>query len=347
MALSRSTRIVFPLVILAILAAAYAGYWYWLASRLDAGIDEWIATSRAQGYQVSHGRVTHGGFPLRVEARLDQPLVARQERGIDWEWRAEGLAVAMPVHRYDEIVLRSLGASRLSYKAAKGAANSALEKRTILTPSQAEVRFVYDAVGVKTLDLAWKGIAIAQEGTAPVHLALLSLRQSAVTPSGTKGPGIFVAVRVESMQIPGLARTPLGGRIGLLEAQGTIDGPLSEAPVPQALTRWRDAGGILDLTRLQLVWGAMRVAGSGTLALDEAARPMGAFSLRIAGYNWLIDQFVTAGKLAPAHAELARSALAALAQERGNQEGVPVPIRIQSGRVFLGPVRVAKVEPLF
>jgi hypothetical protein len=74
---------------------------------------------------------------------------------------------------------------------------------------------------------------------------------------------------------------------------------------------------------------------------------MGAFSLRIAGYNWLIDQFVSSGKLNPSYGDLARSALAALAQEKGNQDGVPVAIRIQSGRVFLGPVRVAKVEPLF
>lgn len=340
-------RITLPLAIL-FLFAAYAGYWFWLAGRLQAGVEESVAGARTQGYRIAHGSIMRAGFPFRVEVQLAQPVIGQVREGLAWRWQADGLAVAMPMYRYDELTYRALGGARLSYGAVKpGAANGTLERQTVLAPAESEVRVRYDEVGIRSLDLDWAGIAIAQEGATPVQLAKLSLRERATQGNGGRGPGLFVSVRADGMQVPGLVGTPLGPRIGLLEAQATVEGPITDAPLKQALLHWRDAGGVLDLPQFQIVWGSVRVTGSGALALDEAARPMGTFSLRIAGYNWLIDQFVSSGKMNPSYGDLARSALAALAQEKGNQDGVPVAIRIQDGRVFLGPVRVAKVEPLF
>lgn len=343
MASSRA-RIALPLAIVS-LFVVYAGYWFWIAGRLQAGVEESIASAGTQGYRIAHGSISRAGFPFRVEVRLAQPVVGQVRQGLAWQWQADGLAVAMPVYHFDELTYRALGRSRLSYGPVK--ANGVSDHQTVLMPAESRVRVRYDQAGIRSLDLDWAGIAIAQEGATPVQLAKLSLRERATQGNGGRVPGLFVSVRADGMQVPGLVGTPLGPRIGLLEAQGTLEGPISEAPVKKALLQWRDAGGVLDLSQFQIVWGSVRVTGSGALALDEAARPMGAFSLRIAGYNWLIDQFVSSGKLNPSYGDLARSALAALAQEKGNQDGVPVAIRIQGGRVFLGPVRVAKVEPLF
>ncbi|MGY9105148.1 MAG: DUF2125 domain-containing protein, partial [Alphaproteobacteria bacterium] len=67
-----------------------------------------------------------------------------------------------------------------------------------------------------------------------------------------------------------------------------------KGPVPQDFTRqgveeWRRAGGMVDATWLNLLWGAFDLRGRGTLSLDDRHRPLGAITADIRGYSETMD----------------------------------------------------------
>jgi hypothetical protein len=52
------------LILVLILGGAYAGYWFFVAAKLQAGIVEWVAQQRAAGNAVTIADGSIGGFPL-------------------------------------------------------------------------------------------------------------------------------------------------------------------------------------------------------------------------------------------------------------------------------------------
>src|SRR6185295_1371880 len=76
----------------------------------------------------------------------------------------------------------------------------------------------------------------------------------------------------------------------------------------EAVAAWRDAGGTLEIRRLTLDWAPLALAGDG---------PLGAFTLRIAGYAETIDAIAGAGALRPREAAAIKAALNLLARQEG------------------------------
>jgi hypothetical protein len=79
----RIKRGLIGLACVAVLAAAYGGYWSFLAGQVQDGIDRWAAERRAEGYGVEYAAVKVFGFPFRLEAVIVDPvLTAPGEHGL-------------------------------------------------------------------------------------------------------------------------------------------------------------------------------------------------------------------------------------------------------------------------
>jgi len=120
-----------------------------------------------------------------------------------------------------------------------------------------------------------------------------------------------------------------------------VKGPIPAAAPRQAAAAWRDSGGTVELDRLLLRWGRIAITGSGTVALDRDLQPIGGFSGAVEGYEDLMAALVTAGRMRPGDARLARVALAMLA--KAGPEGRPqiaTSFTIQNGEMFLGPAKL-------
>jgi hypothetical protein len=110
---------------------------------------------------------------------------------------------------------------------------------------------------------------------------------------------------------------------------------------------WRDAGGTLEVTALALDWGSLRLAGEGTLALDDRDRPLGAGTLRVAGWSEAIDAFQAARAIEPMPAAVLKAALAFLGRVSGGEPGtVRVPVAAQDGRLSVHRIPVAPLPSL-
>lgn len=113
---------------------------------------------------------------------------------------------------------------------------------------------------------------------------------------------------------------------------------LSAAEPPRPLSSWRDAGGVVDIKKLEIVWAPMHIKGDGTFALDEAMRPLSAFSATITGYDKLLGILSDVGAIKPKTAQIANFALGLLAQkDPGGELEITVPITAQNGKLSVGP----------
>src|SRR5512134_87269 len=74
--------------VLAILAIAWSGYWLLLTSRLEAGVQQWIAERRAQGYEVGYAAIESGGFPRWARVVVTNPAVAMPANAAPLAWSA-------------------------------------------------------------------------------------------------------------------------------------------------------------------------------------------------------------------------------------------------------------------
>jgi hypothetical protein len=87
--------------------------------------------------------------------------------------------------------------------------------------------------------------------------------------------------------------------------------------------------------------------GNGTLALDNQMRPMGAATAAIRGYDAALDRLTALGSVNPRDAQLAKLLLSAIAAPNSDGERVlTVPITGQNGWLYVGPVRLTRLEPL-
>ena len=106
-------------------------------------------------------------------------------------------------------------------------------------------------------------------------------------------------------------------------------------------------GQATSLQSLRIRWGSLLVDASGTLALDSALQPEGAFSAMITGQGRAVDVAVMTGALKPDQASAAKEVLALLPKPTDSeQSAITLPLTLQNDQLFLGPAKIASVPPI-
>ena len=108
------------------------------------------------------------------------------------------------------------------------------------------------------------------------------------------------------------------------------------------MTAWPQVRSI-ELRGLEVDWGAVTIAGSGDLLLDDAGIPEGELVLRIGGWQQLIDLAEEAGLLTGGSARMVRGAASAMA----DGDAIEAPITFEGGAMRLGFVPLGPAPRLF
>ena len=95
-------------------------------------------------------------------------------------------------------------------------------------------------------------------------------------------------------------------------------------------------------------WPPITLQASGRVSLDEALRPLGDFTARIAGLPELFDRLTAQGLMTEEQNVASEMAVLAFARERDSQDRpvVELPVSFRQGYLYLGPVRLAPVSPV-
>ncbi|HTZ79149.1 MAG TPA: DUF2125 domain-containing protein [Stellaceae bacterium] len=329
--LPSSRRLLLVAVALLLLAGGgMSALWFWSAHRIPAEIAAWAQRERQAGASVNWQSLSVGGFPLRLRVSLagvtygrsaGPPLYTATAPRLDgsawiWNWgrwtisAPEGAALAVP----------------------------ASDLRPALDARAADVTGAVTVSGDGT-DLAFTATGVAGSGfeaaTTAVHLVLPA------APAGNhlESDGTL-AVDVLHLSLP--AEVPALGRvIDEVSARATLKGVIPAGPTPEALARWRDDGGTLELQLTRLVWGPLQANADGTLALDQQLQPEGAMRATIVGPGAIPDAMVASGAMRPNDGQLAKIALGLMSKPGANgTPQVTLPARVQNGNLYLGPARL-------
>ena len=329
-------------VLLAVAAGAYTLYWYGAAEVAKEAIALWADERRDEGFNVDYGDIEVTGFPFSFHMRIDRPAFG-QALVPAWTWRTEQLSARA----------RPWSPNRFTIAAATGhdVEYTARGVRQRVRALGRDVRFdvvlrggVVDRVTARGRDLriAVDGL-IGSFGAARIDIRY---QVDGLGANGMRGPSLALSASEIVLPFDELENLGIGGHIARFGAAATLTGPVRAGPFDRAVTAWRDGGGALNINTLRLEWGDLRLDGDGTIALDETFRPIGALTLRALGVSETINALRDAGTLSPREAAIVRITLRVLA---GASEGgkMLLPVTAQFGKLYVGPVAVTEIRPLF
>lgn len=319
-----------PVTLLAILAAAWSGFWFYAHGRTVAEIDKALAREAGRGRTWTCNNRSVGGFPFRIEVRCD--------------------SLALTSTRWGEAVRVETGPAL--------AVGQIYSPGLVIFEARSPARVTLPEG--RRLDLSWKQLDASLAWRDPQRFALVAAEPSATLTTPEQPPETWRAAALEAHlrrnpdrpaadQAVDLALSATGTVLPAIDAllgttdAGTIDlqATLTQADAfrqgfnPDALEAWRSGNGVLDLTRLSATKGAARIDGSGQLRLDPTHQVGGDLQLAAAG----IDQIggIRVGNLL--------GGLGGLLGGRASTSAPPgltplPPVSLREGRVFLGPIRL-------
>ncbi|RME62131.1 MAG: DUF2125 domain-containing protein [Alphaproteobacteria bacterium] len=344
---------------LAAILLAYVGYWFYAAGRFEDRLRHWQQMPPA-GIAGSVSDIAVGGFPFRLEARFTGLELTGTGSRHQWRLTApHAVLTALPWRRH-HMVLEVPDADIQGHVAWPYAGGTKRHDITAhATVMGASLRQRADGqIARLSIDL------IGASGTAPSLLGgtftardlQFHMRTHQPDASDAGAPptaGLTLPERLElvcrgrgiALRDAGLA--VLGSAIETFTLVVGIDGDSLPARTPAVLARWREAGGTLAVKLLAIDWGPLSIEAEGDMALDEALRPIGAFVARGTGFNAALDELAADGDVAADAAQLARLALnAKAAQNDDGKTRLEVPVSLQDGYAYLGPVPLVPIGPV-
>lgn len=339
---------------LVLLIGVYVVFWFVAVHDARVQLETWLRDQQAAGHSISYQSMDIGGFPYRIEVQLRELEVTGSDGVGNWSLTAPKAAVvAMPWARRHRILF----AEELTLTLDKDNDNSTLFvsdsfrgsvvvnedeeplrlSLTAETLEQKEGANDPDPLVVRNAQLHWR---TAAEATG---------KQAGEEDGQIQEPLSWqLALKGDDISRAAFKDSPYGQMIqhfeGVFEMRGKgIEGSLSRA----SLAHWRDNGGTVEVTDMAVRWGDLDATMTGSVTLDQQFRPLGAFAAEVQGIDPLINHFTQLGVMAPEEADAVRSTFDALiAADTKNDGRLSVPLTMQAGRLFLGPMPIAELPPI-
>jgi hypothetical protein len=358
-----------PVIGLAVLAAAWAGLWFYAAGVAQTTLAGWFEREAKAGRIYSCGSQALGGFPFRIEIECNPASM---------EWRSgqptvfvktAGLLVAAQVYQPSLLISEFTGPLTMADPGGppKFIADWKLLQTSVrggpVLPERASIVIdnpTFDRVNPSGKETLFKA------NRAEVHGRIAQ-------GSAADNPVIDLALRLISATAPTinpLAAQPFDADITFV-LRGLKDfGP---KPWPDRFREIQAAGGRIDVGRARVQQGDAIAIATGSLNLTPSGNLEGQLLLTVAGLERLLpalglERLTAPGgsvdrvagaldRLIPGLGNIARdNAGASIAAgigilgEQTQLEGrraVVLPLRIVDGAMSVGQVQVGQVSPLF
>ena len=141
---------------------------------------------------------------------------------------------------------------------------------------------------------------------------------------------------------------PLGSAIQLIAVDLSAGLPLKlpEPSLAALVNAWRRLGTPIEIRSFELDWGGVTVAAKGTFRLDQNALPEGRFLVTLGNHPRILELLEARGWINAEKRATTKKVLDVLAFMSGDsQRRVTVPLRIDKGDIYVGPVKVATLMP--
>lgn len=344
---SRKKHGLWTLAAIAAAAILYGLYWNILAGQFRAGIEHWAAERKAEGVEVAFSTLRIGGFPFKLDAVLSNPVISISDGVRSWTWQGPLMLMRARPWTPNRARVSVPGRHRIAIK------DGARPLDLIADAGTLEMSLRFGDGGIIQAVVSARNVTLnkAASGKGSRVLGLTRAEISAARP-GDGNEGLDVGFKANAITYPVAPVAGLGLKTERVGLEVEIKGEPPLNPNTETMAVWRDNGGTLEFNTLDLNHGPLKLAGDGTGALDKGLQPIGAFSLRVRGFRETLDRLETAGLIQPRPAALVKAVLDVLSRSQGTGDAlgedaeVKLPLSIQDGKFFIGPVPVAKIPPI-
>lgn len=335
-------RAAFVAVGIGAVVGLYAVYWFVAAMQLRSGLESWATELRRDGFTVEYRGPALTGFPFAVRALLEAPAVAGPTGSRAWRWRAAAATVEIVPWNFSRLTARAPGRHEFHFK--DQAREFAFDGTAVALSAALE----FSAARLVHADVEGKGIAASGGTAAGARIERLSARFAVPQAPGSDhtAPTLGFNAVLESARLPDRIEAALGRDIAGLALKGQVLGAIGAGPPEKALAAWRDAGGTVKLDRVETAYGPLVVKGEGTLALDGAMQPIGAFTARITGLFDTVDRLRDQGLVRGRDAVTAKVVLGAFMRKDAGGPTLNIAVTVQDRKVFVGPVALIGLPEL-
>jgi len=346
----RPRGIYMPAIAVGVALLLYAAYWFVMAGKIRSAAESFAANSTE--ITANWQDLSMGGFPYRIEARFQQPKLAAPRTPEAWAWSADSMSVGFMPYNLKHLVLKVDGEQLLQYRKLSEGSRQHLFKMRAEGSFASYVALDDAPMGRLAIDIkkATGQLDTRENYSADrlqLHLRPVSLEDG--PPQATRDYDL--ALQGENILLdPARASAALGPNIALFIAQTRAKNlPVTGgASLVELLQTWRDTGGTLTVSDLTVKWGALDMNGRGILQLDDAGRLAGRLDTVFTNYDQLLKALVTAEVITQAQSRLASAGLSLFSQFQGSADGaVKLPLVMRNGTLFLGPLPVGELEPLY
>lgn len=345
-----------PALALIALVALYTVYWFSVTGEIRKQVEAFAAQPQ-QGLVAGWDEFSMRGYPYRIEAAFTQPAASAPDAPEAWEWRSERASIALLPYNLRHAVL-TLGREHLvRYREPLRAGFSQNEIRATAGKAQASYVELKDmpfgrlAIDVNDLDAQHFRGASGKSDRAKLTRLQLHTRPSVNDRDDLIPAAYDFALRAEGVTVESEHRVPvLGNDVSHLLMQARLRDILAtrHVSVIELLDAWRDTGGTLAISDLIVKWGPLDLTASGELSLDAQNRPLGRLDARVTDFKSLVDAMAREGIVKEDEARIALAGLTLVSQFQGNRsDEVLVPVIMDKGRLYLGPLAVGRLAPLY
>jgi hypothetical protein len=331
-----------PFVFLGLLTAAWTAAWFVIREGTREALDAWIAGEAVAGRQWECPGRTVGGFPFRLEIACPSLRLARG----DWSATLGPVRAVAQVYRPRHVIVEIDGPFRATGGGFAVDASWRSLRASIRGTAEGFQRASFTAEAPVVKAAGPPGALDLRSGRFEAHLR--------PHPSRWQGEGaVEISARSSQALVPLLNELIGGAEPADIDLQLTVTQArdVSLRPLSAELERWRQEGGRLEIGALSVAKGPRRLEAKGEAALDALRRPAGRFEVSAAGLEGVLGA-IAGSRLGGTAGAVLGSLLGQPARpvpSTGPRELSRLPLRIENGRLSIGPLTVPGIRfaPLY
>ena len=337
------------LILLLAGSGLWSGYWFAGSSAIRSGAEDWFANANSQGILAEKTALSVVGFPNRFDLTVEGIHLADPQSGLGWQapfaqvfamtWKPWHIIAALPPEqvistRDEEIILKSEG-MKASFRARPTPdlplAAAIVESGPFTTTSTSgwTVGAFRALASIKSVDTVADEAGVdAVMSDANSYIMTLTVEDLAPDPAAMKRI-------VAETGLP-----PVIDRVSLL-ASTQLTAPLDRHIGGSAATPV-----FISLDSLLIIWGELEVTATGKVAPDAAGYAAGRIEFEVTNWQKLVPALVAIGAIKPEISQTVENMLGAMAKETGDPDVLKLPLILNEGRMWLGPLPLGSAPML-
>ena len=332
-----SPRFFFIATVTAIVTITIVGWSLWSlsAAQYRRIIDGWIDEGRAAGYQISYDKRQTFGFPRHIVMRLAN-LHWRNADGIDF--RTDDMDIEVTPWNWNQFDAKFK--NHVSLAAPLDTEGRAL----MLSSGEGRAHIKLDDDGIWTrAELALRD---AKLGLSPNYLfgaerLSVAVERPVDPPKDHTQAGLSLEGEADSIDVPEAMPSPFGNKANKLSMHMRVMGPVPDVRKRSSVDAWNKDSGIVEFDDFSIDWGVLNMESKGTLGFDDDLQPEGAFAGTVAKPKETMQALIDKGFVAMHDQDMLDAMMEMFARPAPHgSKGMDMPITVQLGGLFFGPVRV-------